>query len=169
MKIRNGFVSNSSSTSFTFCFKGKNIKDLTDLILTKYRDSFKRSYDEYHCNALDVVKAIEECIKECVSIDKVILDTMAILEGTLEYTERHKDKKDRYFIEMELRLKQELENKIEKLKGIREKGLNSVVIIGFGDNHGDVSGGNIGYAMDYGGRDIDINNDDLVVFAKMDR
>ena len=63
MKTRNGFVSNSSSTSFTFCYKGDGIKPLTDLILTKYREQFNRSYDEWSCRAQDVVEAIESCFK----------------------------------------------------------------------------------------------------------
>lgn len=39
----------------------------------------------------------------------------------------------------------------------------------WGDNHGDISGGETGYAMDYEGRRIRINSDDLIVFTEQNR
>lgn len=177
MKIRNGFVSNSSSTSFTFCYKGEGIKPLTDLILTKYRDQFKRSYDEWHCNAMDVVEAIERCfyIKSewhtigPVSIDKVILNEKDYLARHLKYMKDRENEKDTYWLQHDLEAKQRIEKKINKLNDIKNKGLTTVVIIGFGDNHGEVQGGNLGYAMDYDGRYIDIYEKDLVVFTEQNR
>lgn len=178
MKIRNGFVSNSSSTSFTFCFKGEGIGPLTDLILTKYCEQFSRSYDEWHCNAMDVVEAIEFRSKpdsdfhkvSCDSIDKVIADEQANLEYANEDVENaKKDKKSCLSMDYEIEIKQTLEAKIQKLESTKKKGLTTVLRIGFGDNHGEVQGGNLGYAMDYDGRYIDINEDDLVVFTEQNR
>jgi len=177
MKTRNGFVSNSSSTSFTFCFKGKGIKPLTDMILTKYRNQFKRSYDEWHCNAMDVVEAIEHCFEhggewhkvEPVHINKVIEQEKFSLGQILEEIKRDEEKKDDYWKQHNLEHKQELEAKIRKLENIKKKGLTTVLIIGFGDNHGEVQGGDLGRAMDYDGRYIDINGADLVVFTEQNR
>lgn len=45
MKTRNGFVSNSSSTSFTFIFKGDNFNDFARL-MKKYKKHFKLSYPD---------------------------------------------------------------------------------------------------------------------------
>ena len=180
MKTRQGFVSNSSSTSFTFCFKGKKLKVLTDLILTKYREKFQRNFDEWHCNAMDVVRAIEGCINTTksydkvalVSIDKIIEDDMAYIERLEKDIKEAKEKPStnwsghrNYLLED----KQNLESKVNKLQKIKKNGLTTVLVIGFGDNDGEVSGGNVGYAMDYDGRSIDINAKDLVVFTEQNR
>lgn len=182
MKIRNGFVSNSSSTSFTFCFKGKKnkgVKPLCDLILTKYSECFSRSYDEWHCNAQDVVEAIGRCYKqtgewnkaECVSIDKVIGDNKFYLEIIKKDIKDAEDKKEtdawifRHFLEK----KQELESKIKILDNIKKKGLTTLLLMDFGDNHGEVCDCDLGRAMDYDGRYIDINGKDLVVFTEQNR
>jgi len=52
------------------------------------------------------------------------------------------------------------------LNRTKSKGLNSVLQIGFGDNHGDVCGGDVGTVMDYEGRHIRINKDDFVVITE---
>jgi len=174
MKIRNGFVSNSSSTSFTFCYKGKGIKPLTNLILTKYSSNFERCYDEWSCNASDVVKAIENCFEhgnkwdkiKPVHIDKIIEQEEFSLKRVIEDMEQEKDE---YWKQRSIEREQTLEAKIRKLQSIKEKGLTTVLIVGFGDSHGEVSGGSIGYAMDYDGRCIDINGKDLVVFTEQNR
>ena len=176
MKIRQGFVSNSSSTSFTFCFKGEGIKPLCDLILTKYSDQFTCDYDEYHCSALEVVRAIRGCFKssriELISVDEVIADNVAYLKRIKKDIKRAKvepkiswpNEVDHYTNHMF-----EVEAKIEKMKSIKEKGLTTVLMVGFGDNHGEVCGGRVGNAMDYAGREIGIDNEDLVVFTEQNR
>ena len=178
MKTRNGFVSNSSSTSFTFCYKGDGVKPLTDLILNKYRNQFSRSYDEWHCNALDVINAIERCFNsksefncvQCNTIDKIILDAQAYLDRIKQDIKEEEAKKDNgWLLQNALEHKQETELKIQKLNAIKERGLTTVLVIDFGDNHGEVQGGYIGYAMDYDGRYIDINSNDLVVFTELNR
>ena len=47
--------------------------------------------------------------------------------------------------------------------------LNKTLLIGFGDNHGEIRGGDIGYTMDYTGRRTNINNNDLIIFTKQNR
>jgi hypothetical protein len=178
MKIRTGFVSNSSSTSFTFCYKGEGIKPLTDLILTKYRNRFELSYDEWHCNAQDVVEAIEGCFGSKneydkitpVSIDQVIRDVENYLADTEVWLEEESRKnKDSWLVIHYSKHIQKLQKKISRLKNLKKEGLTTVLIVGFGDNDGNISGGNVGNAMDYEGRNIDINNDDLVVFTEQNR
>lgn len=170
MKIRNGFVSNSSSTSFTFCFKGEGYKPLTDLILTRYDDCFNRSWDEYTCTAYDVTRSIKEaCLfggLKTVSIDNIIYSD----KEQIKYLERDiKNSKLDYAKGYFLKHIQELKAKIKKLQTIKKKGLTTVLIIGFGDNSGTVCGGDVGMAMDYDGRDIDINEKDLVIFTEQNR
>ena len=176
MKIRNGFVSNSSSTSFTFCFKGKDLKSLTDLLLTKYRNQFKRSFEEWHCNVLDVVEAMEGCFESdfhrkisVYPIDNYIREEKAAVDRYTKDIKEHTGNQQKYLLDIFTREKLRCENKLKRLKTIKKRGLKSVVVIGFGDNHGDIQGGNLGYAMDYDGRYIDINNNDLVVFTELNR
>ena len=49
MKVRNGFVSNSSSSSFVVVFekKPKNVGDVTNVMFPKTADSFTQPYDWY--------------------------------------------------------------------------------------------------------------------------
>jgi hypothetical protein len=65
--------------------------------------------------------------------------------------------------------KQELESKLVILKQAEKRGLNTVLVIGFGDHDGDVSGGDVGMAMDYEGRNISIDARDLIVFTEQNR
>lgn len=177
MKIRNGFVSNSSSTSFTFCFKdkGNGIDDLLDMIVSqKYKNNFQRSFDEWFCNATGVADAIKASVErggewneaKVVSIDKIIADEKDDLKHIKEVIkEAEKKNWTGYYLER----KDCLEEKIKKLQKIKKNGLDSVLVIGFGDNDGEVCGGSVGHAMDYDGRYIGINTNELVVFTEQNR
>jgi hypothetical protein len=48
-------------------------------------------------------------------------------------------------------------------------GFTKALIINFGDNHGDVCGGDVGNTMDYEGRNIHINKPDLIVTTEQNR
>jgi hypothetical protein len=65
--------------------------------------------------------------------------------------------------------KQELEKQLDILRKAQERGLNAVIVIGFGDNDGEVSGLDLGIVMDYEGRNISIDAKDLVVFTEQNR
>ncbi len=65
--------------------------------------------------------------------------------------------------------KQELEKQLIVLQKAQERGLNAVIVIGFGDNDGEVSGLDLGIVMDYEGRNISIEAKDLVVFTEQNR
>lgn len=177
MKTRRGFVSNSSSTSFTFCFKGRSVKALSDVILTQYRDRFRLSYDEYHCNALDIIEAIERVAQTSGRL-KTIKEHMEFIKTEIENNESEIAEEGResmaasgsgcFYTFLQER-KQELERQLVIFKQAEKRGLNTVLVIGFGDNDGDVSGGDIGMAMDYEGRNISIDAKDLVVFTEQNR
>ena len=176
MKIRNGFISNSSSTSFTFCFKGRSIKALINLILTKYQKTFSRSFDEHHCNAWDVANAIEICSSK---VDKYSESRFCKINEYIDYLKnklesiiaqiKNTKNVESYLVKWMNEDKLDLENKIQKLQKAKKIGLNLVYCIEFGDNHGDISGGDLENAMDYDGRYIDIDEKDFVVFTEQNR
>jgi len=184
MKIRNGFVSNSSSTSFTFCFKGATIDALYDAI-HKYSKHFQLSFDAgwgyeesiHSCNAQDVIDAIRgACARhseyEWENITVVpIEDQIEELRASISEIRKELKKEDEKPVMRDIYFRHlsDLESHLNKLKSANKKGLTDVAVIGFGDNHGHISGGDVGYAMDYEGRNISIEKDDFMVFTEQNR
>ena len=171
MKIRNGFVSNSSSTSFTMCFKDSE-EELYEM-LKKYAVYFDLIYpyeQDWKVNIDDVINSIKECLVknddyekiEITSVDDAIVKQEECVEQEKEYVKKHPD---RYNVENIF----EENDKLEKLQTAKKRGLQSVIIIGFGDNSGNVCGGRIGNTMDYEGRHININKEDFIVFTEQNR
>ena len=170
MKIRGGFVSNSSSTSFTFIFKGDKIEDLFNLI-KKYNQYFDLYFTdsgekELHCTAEDVIKSMEE-IKPNLKIENInslrlyIKTRMRDLEITSEKNKDHHDWYSEYLSDcMDKELLMEEAAKRE---------FTNALVIDFGDNSGVISGGTVGYCMDYEGRSININKPDLIVTTEQNR
>jgi hypothetical protein len=77
MKIRQGFVSNSSSTSFTFIHKGDDLTELYKQI---------KQWDQYFQLRFD---AYGEKETWCINEDNVI---NALQENEKYFTEKHKPK-----------------------------------------------------------------------------
>ena len=189
MKTRTGFVSNSSSTSFTFIFKGNDVKALCDTIW-KYRDHFKLSCDfgwsnladsVYHCNAQSVVEAIEGAFEqykndkydklEVVSIDKHIENLVGTIRNNDETIAEDKKKNEKLYscVDIYERYNERVSEDIKQLRAAKKKGCTSVLVIGFGDGDGEVSGGDVGYCMDYKGREIHLYEKDFVVLTEQCR
>ena len=180
MKIRNGFISNSSSTSFTFCVKTDNIQDLTDLIkkYSYYFDITGETYgygntEFYTVDASQVAEAIynvydpnsnnsyEHAI--IVSIDREIANVNRSIEDYIKLLAE--GSKYKYF-KLALKEYRQMLNKLQKAKN---DGFKYLIKIQFGDNHGPVCGTPLSIVMDYEGRDININEPDLIVFTKQER
>jgi hypothetical protein len=62
-----------------------------------------------------------------------------------------------------------LYNVVAHLKSLKKKGFKYVTEIGFGDNHGEVQGVGVGDIMDYAGRHIDMEKEDLAVWTEQNR
>ena len=179
MKIRTGFVSNSSSTSFTFIFKGNDFEDLYTMM---------RKYDQYfdlynadlfgeplHCNVEDIIKAIKEKAKigsEYESNNPMIITPISKLISTSKETiEQNKkqieqlEKRNDFWLNLIMDKAME----ISDLEDDKKAGFNGAFIIEFGDNHGDICGGDVGNLMDYEGRTISINKPDFIVYTEQNR
>lgn len=165
MKIRQGFVSNSSSTSFTFLFKTNDLNEAMRT-LRKYKNRFDLAEPEglydanisARINGHDVIDCIEENVDNLYSIDELISERKEEFEAF----------KDDYH-GIGSQIKRELSHIIANLEDVKENGFIYLFTINFGDNEGDISGGEIGNIMDYKGRDVKISECDLVMFTEQDR
>ena len=77
--------------------------------------------------------------------------------------------KDKWLANYSVTEKAQHQEEIEKLQVSKKNGLTSVLVIGFGDNDGDISGPGLGSVMDYDGRSININEKDFVVWTEQNR
>jgi len=184
MKIRKGFVTNSSSTNFIFGFKGDTIDDLVKAI-QNHPDAFDLIYEGgwkepiyYKCNADDVTKAIVKVFsKEPEKYDfmklqirdpsEVIKEEEKSFADNKEWEKEYEKDNPSYHFNDDY-IEKMYNKKILYLKEIAERGM-SVLEIEFGDNHGHIEGGDLGMAMDYEGRYIEIFSDDLIVVTEQNR
>ena len=175
MKCRQGCVSNSSSTGFVFCFTGDHMEDLFDKI-RKYKSHFSLSYlpwdfeDSsivYDIDAEKVISSIKANITDdrIVHIDKAIKEIKAIIKEEERYL-KDSDKDTHYSSTAWL---QEYQNKLDVILQAKQKNIASVIEIDFGDNHGDIKGGEIGTAMDYEGRNIQVDENDFIIITEQHR
>jgi hypothetical protein len=189
MKIKGDFVTNSSSTSFTFLFKGKSILDLFSL-MRKYKKHFMLEIPEFYdgdkvekanINVEDVIDSIEDAITntnkhyfwnedeylKIQDISDVENRIISYLDDSLKEVadDRIKGEKTPQYVYDTIRQFTKQLDLLEKAKENDFKALE----IGFGDNHGEVCGGYVGYTMDYAGRSIRIEEEDLIVYTEQDR
>lgn len=177
MKIKGSFITNSSSTSFYFIFSGGKI-DLYEKMV-KYSDKFNLQHEIYlpggdlspvTINVWDVIREMEQVIM--ASPDDLwikpkivnVKEAMESIQETIANWENYEDD-DPWGHEIADRARMH----IAILDKCNKNGLCSVLKIGFGDNHGEICGGNVGNTMDYAGRSIQMNEDDLVIVTEQNR
>lgn len=171
MKIRAGFVTNSSSTNFIFMFKGKTREELIELIRKNSKSFDINYYDDYvgryKCNAEDVINSISDCLNMIDDYNQVrIYDKKELISRVNKDVSYWKESYGKNFYkeapEDLLKIKYILNN-------VNLNKIDSVLEIQFGDNHGNIRGTDIGYAMDYKGREIHIVEDNFIVLTEQTR
>jgi hypothetical protein len=153
--------------------KGDSIEDLYKL-LRKYHKKFDIGFDEYKTNAEEIIEAIK-CLEPITknkwsgyrlnSIADTLFNYNKRMHEIIEYLKADKPFLQEYYI-TELK---DIKDKIEVVKKLRNKGFTTTIMIGFGDNDGDISGGNVGNTMDYEGRYLNIREDDFVIMTDQNR
>lgn len=159
-------------------------------MIWKYRKYFDLSRDfgwsnsddcVYSCNAQDVVNAIEGAVErykddkydrlEVVSIDKHIKSLVATIKNNDKEIAEGKEKEEKFYscVDIYERYNDQLKLSVKRLRTAKKNGCTSVFVIGFGDNHGEVYGGDVGYCMDYEGRGIHLYEKDFVVLTEQNR
>lgn len=149
MKIRLGFVTNSSSTTHIMMWKGDKDK-LRDL-LEAHRKRFDLSY----------VDCMDE--KRQVTSDQVaeaILSKLDTTETAKDYAagKRAQAERNQEYIQEDPEHNQWLQGYSKGFEDLARRAdmFDWVLQVGFGDNDGDFEGTDLGYVMDYEGRRIRI-------------
>lgn len=171
MKIRQGFVSNSSSSSFVFIFKSKAQDDsasLTELLMCIPNDLFNLKTSNLHpsdriesqVNHDQVLHRISNSLSndffgqpKFESIDDLVSEIKSDLiwyQGKSGYESTVSEMKDQ----------------ISKLCQLKSKGFNKAFTIHFGLNEGHVYGDTVGYVMEQCSDSISYQDKKLCLYTE---
>jgi len=144
MKLRLGFVTNSSSTTHIMMWKGD--KDRLKELLEAHQNRFHLRYVDWDDTMIEVTPE---------KVSEAILSKMSEAQKTSDYIQRQKQ-----IIQLLQRVMEEhpdiyeahVRDATDKIRRAGE--FDWILEVGFGDNHGDFAGGDLGVVMDYEGRRI---------------
>lgn len=182
MKIKSDFVTNSSSSSFIFVFRGVNQNDLFQLI-KKYQEIFNLTEDWSYGDVSDIRSVdymfVIHCLKKYLEGDgkiKTIDILLKDLEDNVKYWEKDlrkeklKQKKskdyDNYRLTSSKQYLKEAKIKLQTVKdAVKNKGLDHFLEVGFGDSHGDFHGEKPS-VLDYNRDNLELEKDDLCIITE---
>lgn len=180
MKIRPGFVSNSSSSSFIVCFQGKTKEDAFSAMKKHPRVfdfsgpySSDDSVDCVSCNLDDIIDIIGYRIKVIDRITKkdslweMSLDNPVIIPLLFVFTDFKQQYDETFNTEFDfvIDMRDDIKVRLKALSEAIDNGLNRALVIEAGDNHGHIMGNDVAILLDYEGRDTIFVSEDLVVIG----
>lgn len=179
MKIRSGFVSNSSSTSFLMMFNSKGLEDVKEGFL-KLLEKYKHYFDLFYidCSGASRQTSGDEVFAEIAIYVRKMSTTVFKIDELIERLESEIENCEKEIAGGEYRSWddynferiRDLHMRIFDLKELKEKrGFDSYITMDFGDSDGDVSGGTMGVVMDYEGRYVRISKEDFFLYTEQNR
>lgn len=151
-------ITNSSSTSFIILWTSQHKQSLFKKL--KREDCFNLKYDNFKCTTDDIIDDINfhwrDIVRDIDTEIEISKYRLIDMKGYKFYNENPE-----YILNEKKNL-----SILQKAKSDEFK---NMILIDFGDNHGDVSGGMSGHTMDYEGRYINIKKEDLIIFTKQNR
>jgi len=181
MKVKTDFITNSSSTGFIFMFKG-NSKIMFYKNLVEHSDKFELVYDKSYgnkppdiikCNVWEIIETIDPYIRKDEGPDRDVWIMKGIepIEGLLkkvindhDYWKKEQEEHDQFYYKETY---EEAQLMLIKVKEAVSKGFTHYFDIDFG-NDGCISD-SIGDVMDYEGRNIRIDDDELILITEQRR
>jgi len=158
MKIKLDFVTNSSSTAFFFTFN--NINPIIMKSLFENIRRYKKNFNIGKMTHKNVINAIENCYSS--KMIKTIDEAIDCINDLIDDCNNDNLLVSKTYHNIHLQI-------VDRLKRAKSNGATHLIMIEFGDNHGDVCGGLVGNTMDYEGRYIDIDDNDFQVFTIQNR
>lgn len=130
MKVKIDFVTNSSSTSFLFVFRGSTLHNLYKAMKDNWRWFEFKNYDDQIVNVYDMIYYNESFGRTAIPIEDKIIEIQKELKGIKEFIKNN----PKCSLEYEEQEIQKLEKIIETLKYQKKKGFETTSEFGF-SNH----------------------------------